>query len=87
VDRINLNVPEGVRARIKALAKVRGQTEGEAVRELVMSALRQAERQKEIESIQREQTPERQARLLELAHAVETLRAPAPPTRRRGISR
>ncbi len=43
MERLNLNVPESVRADLRRLAKRRGLREAEAARELLVKALEDAE--------------------------------------------
>ncbi len=76
MERINLNVPPEIRARIRALAKASRRTEGEVTRELVVRALDQIDRAAAIEAIKRAQTPEHVQRVLEIANAMERLRSP-----------
>ncbi len=73
LDRINVNVPAEARKRLKAVAKRLGRTEGELARELLLEALRQAERAEIYEQIANEMTPEIRNRMIEVAEALEKI--------------
>jgi predicted DNA-binding protein len=73
LDRINVNVPPEARKRLKAVAKRLGRTEGELARELLLEALRQAERAEIYEQIANEMTPEIRNRMIEVAEALEKI--------------
>ena len=74
LERINLNLPADARGRLRRLAKVLKQTEGEFVRELVLGALDRAERAEFRRRLAASRSPERRARDREIATALERLR-------------
>ncbi|WP_394833625.1 hypothetical protein LVJ94_44680 [Pendulispora rubella] len=74
MERINLNIPSEARKRLARLAQQSNQREGEFLRELVLKALGDAERREFMERVAAARTPERRARDLEIADAMERLR-------------
>ena len=74
MERLNLNLPSAARGTLRRLAKQQDTSEGALARELMLDALRRAERQQLIEQIARAQTPERRARKLEILRALEKWR-------------
>jgi len=74
MERINLNIPSEARKRIARLAKKSNLREGEYLRELVLRALKEVERKEFIARVAVSRTPERRARDLEIADAIERLR-------------
>jgi hypothetical protein len=73
LERINLNVPSGVRARLRALATQQGRTESETARALLIGALDGALREQFYRSVAATQTPELSARDLQILRAFEKL--------------
>lgn len=71
LERINLNVPEEARKRLKAVAKRLGRTETEVARELFLRGLGMAERAEFYERVSAEMTPEIRARMIKIAEALE----------------
>ncbi|WP_394844082.1 hypothetical protein LZC95_44400 [Pendulispora brunnea] len=74
MERINLNIPSEARKRLARLAKQSKQREGEYLRELVLKALADAERQDLIARIKAARTPEYLAREKVIMDALEELR-------------
>ena len=74
MERVNLNVPEGVRASLRALAGRRGLTEGEVARALIVDALRRAEAEEFYDAVAAAQTQETQRAHLAVVAAFETWR-------------
>jgi plasmid stability protein len=62
MQRINLNVPAGVRAQLRDLAAAEGRTEGEMARTLLMAALEGARRELFYRAVSNAQTPVLHAR-------------------------
>lgn len=85
MERINLNVPTEVRARLRALASERGRSEGELARELLVAALVQVEREAEIAGIRDAYTAEARERHLALVEGMLELRR-APAAGRKGTA-
>ena len=75
MDRINLNVPRDVRARLKHLAKLLGVSEAEFARRLVVDGLRAQERQEFANRIAEATTPEFDERTVKIVEAFETMEA------------
>jgi predicted DNA-binding protein len=73
LERINLNVPEEARKRLKAVAKRLGRTETEVARELFLRGLGMVERAEFYERVAAEMTPEIRERMIELAEALERI--------------
>lgn len=74
LERVNLNLPTDQRDRLKRLAARLKRTEGELARELLVEALDRKEREQMAEAIAASRTPERRARDLLIARAMERLR-------------
>ena len=74
LERVNVNLPSDARGRLKRLAKALKRTEGEVVRDLILSALNRAERSEFQRRVAASRTPERRARDREIAEALERLR-------------
>lgn len=74
LERVNLNLPSEARSRLKRLAKALKRTEGEVVRDLVLTALDREERAEFQRRVAASRTPERRARDREIAEALERLR-------------
>lgn len=74
LERVNVNLPPEARGRLKRLAKALKRTEGEVVRDLVLTALDRAERAEFRHRVEVSRTPERRARDREIAEALERLR-------------
>ena len=73
LERINLNVPEEARKRLRAMAKRLGQTESEVARELFLHGLAQAERAEFYERASAEMTSAIRKRMIEIAEALEKI--------------
>jgi predicted DNA-binding protein len=87
MERLNLNVPPPMRARIRALAKRRGRTEGEVARELVAEALEHAEREEIAQAVAAAETDDIRARKLAIAREMDDLRRLDRPMARRRARR
>ena len=74
LQRINLNLPLGSRDQLRRLAESARETEAAYARELLVEALDRAERALFKKRLEASRTPERRARDLEIAAAVERLR-------------
>jgi hypothetical protein len=74
LERVNLNLPAGVRSKLRLLAKTAGQPEGVYARELLVSALERAEAAEFRRRLEASRSPERRARDREIAGALERLR-------------
>ncbi len=73
MERINLNIPEDARKRLRRIAKRSDKTESELARELLVGALDQAERDEFYRRTIEAQTPEVVQRHLEVLAAFEAL--------------
>lgn len=73
LERINLNVPEEARKRLKAVAKRLGRTETEVARELLLRGLGMAERAELYERVSAEMSPAIRQRMIEIAEALERI--------------
>jgi predicted DNA-binding protein len=71
LERINLNVPPELRARLRTVAKRLKRTESEVIRELLASALERAEREEFHRAVQTAMSPEVRRRMLEVTVAFE----------------
>ena len=75
MERLNLNVPKGVRKRLRAMAKQSGRTEAEVARTLLVDAVERARREEILRQFAASYTPERRARDLAILRAFEHLDA------------
>lgn len=73
LERINLNVPAGVRRQLREMAAQAGRTEAEVARSLLMGALEQARRQEWYRRVAEAYTSELRARDLKILRAFERL--------------
>jgi hypothetical protein len=73
MERLNLNVPESVRADLRRIAKRRGLREAEAARELLLQAIEDAERAEFARAMQESMTPALKERLARVADAIERI--------------
>ena len=73
MERLNLNIPESVRADLRRIAKRRGLREAEAARELLVRAIEDAERAEFARAMQESMTPALRDRLRRVAEAMEKL--------------
>lgn len=73
MERINLNVPADVRKRLRSVARMRGCTEAEAARSLLMGALEEQEREEFYRQAAAAVTPEYTKRQREILDAFERL--------------
>jgi plasmid stability protein len=73
MERLNLNIPENVRKRLKTIAARQDRTESEVARELLMTALEAAERDEFYAQVAASQTPELHKRQLQILDAFERL--------------
>jgi hypothetical protein len=73
-ERVNLNLPVQARKRRRALAKAANKPEGVFARALLVKAIDREERALFRKRLEASRTPERRARDLEIAAAVESLR-------------
>ena len=73
MERINLNVPPGVRGKLRSVARRLGKTESEVARELLIEALARAERDEILRRTVAAQTPAMRERQLAILDALERL--------------
>jgi hypothetical protein len=73
MQRLNLNVPESVRADLQRIAKRRGLREAEAARELLLQAIEDADRAEFAAAMQQSLTPALKDRLARVADALEKI--------------
>ena len=73
LERVNLNLPAGARRRLRGLAQAARQSEAAFARELLLEAIARAERASFRKRLEGSRTPERRARDLEIAAALERL--------------
>lgn len=73
LERINLNLPPGARQQLRRLAQAAGEPEAVFARELLLDAIDRAERARFRRRLEASRTPERRARDLEIAAALERL--------------
>jgi hypothetical protein len=73
LERVNLNLPPEARRRLRLLAEAAKVSEAAFARELVLEALARAERARFRQRLEASRTPERRARDLEIAAALEHL--------------
>ncbi len=71
VERINLNVPSEIRARLRKVATRLDLTEAETARRLLVAALERTERQQIYDKVGAAQTPELRERQLRMVAAFE----------------
>jgi hypothetical protein len=69
--RINLNVAQETRRRLRAIAKRLKKTESEVARDLLVQALERAERDEFYRQVGDAMTPAVRRRMLEIAEALE----------------
>ncbi len=74
MERLNLNLPEGARQRIRAIAEELERTESEIAREIVMDGLARLERIAMVARLREGQTAELHARKREIVLAMDRLR-------------
>jgi hypothetical protein len=74
LERVNLNLPAYVRERLHGLAQAAGEPDGAFARRLLVDAIARAERARFRERLAASRTPERRARDLQIAAAMERLR-------------
>jgi len=74
LQRVNLNLPPQAREQLRRLAKAARASEAAYARELLVDAIQRAERARFRTQLEASRTPERCARDLEIANAVEHLR-------------
>jgi predicted DNA-binding protein len=74
LERVNLNLPLEARDRLRSLAKAAGQAEGAYARQLLLSAIEQAEGLEFRRTLEASRTADRRARDRQIAEAVERLR-------------
>jgi len=72
--RVNLNLPADTRERLRSLAKAANKPEAVFARSLLVKAIERAERARFQQQLEASRTPERRARDLEIAAALEGLR-------------
>lgn len=75
MERLNLNVPEHTRSSLRRLAAVANRKEAELARELLVSAVEQAEREEFFRAMEAGMTPAARKRLRAVAAAVEKVRS------------
>ena len=73
-ERVNLNLPADARNRLRELAKAANKPEAVYARSLLVKAIERAERAAFRRHLEASRTPERRARDLEIASALEPLR-------------
>ena len=74
LQRVNLNLPQAARVRLQRLAAAAHESEAAYARELLVEAIDRAERARFRKRLEASRTPERRARDLEIASALERLR-------------
>jgi hypothetical protein len=74
VERLNLNIPEDARKVLQKLARSSNKREAELARELLLRAIRQAEKEEFVRKLEASMTPAARQRHLEIAEALERLR-------------
>jgi predicted DNA-binding protein len=74
MERINLNIPEDARKRLKTVARRTGRTESETARALLLDALDRAEREDFYAEVAEAQTMEIRERQIDMIAAYEKLR-------------
>jgi predicted DNA-binding protein len=74
IARVNLNLPVEARQRLRSLAKAANEPEAVFARSLLVKAIERAERAAFRQQLEASRTPERRARDLKIAAAVEGLR-------------
>jgi predicted DNA-binding protein len=74
LERVNLNLPSEARDKLRSLAKTAGQPEGVYARELLLSALAQAEAAEFRRRLEASRSPARRERDRQIASALERLR-------------
>ena len=74
MERLNLNLPEGARARLQRLAKKHKVREAEYARELILRAIEQEEQAAFLAAVVASRTPELRRRERQIAEAMEGLR-------------
>jgi hypothetical protein len=73
LERINLNLPPDARQQLRRLAQAAGEPEAAFARELLVDAIDRAGRARFRKRLEASRTPERRARDLEIAAALERL--------------
>jgi hypothetical protein len=76
-ERVNLNLPAPARARLQSLARAANKPEAVYARSLLVKAIDRAERATFRRHLEASRTPERRARDLEIAAALESARGRA----------
>jgi hypothetical protein len=71
LERVNLNLPSEARERLRRLAEAAHEPEAVFARDLLVAAIAQAERAHFRKRLEASRTPERRARDLEIAAALE----------------
>ena len=74
MERLNLNSPEDAKKALQRLARSANRREAELARELLLRAIRQAEKEEFIRRLEASMTPQARQRHLEIAEALERLR-------------
>jgi hypothetical protein len=74
MERVNLNLPEEGRARLKRMARLSRRREAEYARDLLLRALEAAEREHLAAAIRESRTPGRVARERQILSGLEALR-------------
>ena len=74
LERVNLNLPAAARQQLRRLAKAAREPEATYARELLVDAIKRAQQTRFRKRLEASRTPERRARDLEIASAVERLR-------------
>jgi predicted DNA-binding protein len=72
-ERVNLNLPADARERLRELARAANKPEAVYARSLLVKAIDRAERAAFRERLEASRTPQRRARDLEIATALEKL--------------
>ncbi len=73
-NRLSLSLPEKARRALRRLARSRKKAEAELARELLLGAIRQAEKADFVRRLEASMTPAARQRHLELAEALGRLR-------------
>jgi len=74
LERVNLNLPPAARESLRRLARAAAEPEATLARKLLVEAIERAERARFRKRLEASRTPERRARDLEIASAMERLR-------------
>jgi hypothetical protein len=74
LERLNMNLPPAARESLRRLARASAEAEATLARKLLVEAIERAERAHFKQRLEASRTPERKARDLQIATAMERLR-------------